>query len=87
MLEAADVDMFIIGDSLGMVLKGHETTVPVTMADMLYHAANVARVGRHALRGVAGEVEVIVFPSITIGASTTSTPKSASCVRRFPPMR
>lgn len=51
-LEAAGVDMFIIGDSLGMVLKGHETTVPVTMADMLYHAANVARVGRHALRVV-----------------------------------
>ena len=33
-----------------MVLKGHETTVPVTMADMLYHGANVARVGQHALR-------------------------------------
>jgi 3-methyl-2-oxobutanoate hydroxymethyltransferase len=49
-LEAAGVDMFIIGDSLGMVLKGHETTVPVTMADMLYHGANVARVGQHALR-------------------------------------
>jgi 3-methyl-2-oxobutanoate hydroxymethyltransferase len=51
-LEAAGIDLFIIGDSLGMVLKGHETTVPVTMADMLYHAANVARVGRHALRVV-----------------------------------
>jgi 3-methyl-2-oxobutanoate hydroxymethyltransferase len=51
-LEAAGVDMFIIGDSLGMVLKGHETTVPVTMADMIYHGANVARVGQHALRVV-----------------------------------
>ena len=49
-LEAAGVDMFIIGDSLGMVLKGHETTVPVTMSDMLYHGENVARVGQHALR-------------------------------------
>ncbi|UCC55916.1 MAG: 3-methyl-2-oxobutanoate hydroxymethyltransferase [Gammaproteobacteria bacterium] len=52
LLEAAGIDVFIIGDSLGMVLKGHETTVPVTMADMLYHAANVARVGRHAYRVV-----------------------------------
>jgi 3-methyl-2-oxobutanoate hydroxymethyltransferase len=51
-LEAAGIDMFIVGDSLGMVLKGHESTVPVTMADMLYHGANVARVGRHALRVV-----------------------------------
>ena len=51
-LEAAGIDVFIIGDSLGMVIKGHETTVPVTMSDMLYHAANVARVGRYSLRVV-----------------------------------
>ena len=51
-LEAAGVDMFIIGDSLGMVLMGYETTVPVTMDDMVHHAANVARVGRHAYRVV-----------------------------------
>jgi 3-methyl-2-oxobutanoate hydroxymethyltransferase len=52
LLEAAGVDMFIIGDSLGMVLMGYETTVPVTMDDMLHHAASVARVGRHAYRVV-----------------------------------
>jgi len=51
-LEAAGVDMFIIGDSLGMVLMGYESTVPVTMDDMLHHAANVARVGRSAYRVV-----------------------------------
>ena len=52
LLEEAGIDVFIIGDSLGMVLKGHESTVPVTMADMLYHAQNVARVGQHAYRVV-----------------------------------
>ena len=51
-LEAAGVDVFIVGDSLGMVLKGYESTVAVTMADMVYHAASVARAGRHALRVV-----------------------------------
>ena len=51
-IEAAGVDMFIIGDSLGMVLMGYDTTLPVTMNDMLHHAANVARVGRHAYRVV-----------------------------------
>jgi 3-methyl-2-oxobutanoate hydroxymethyltransferase len=51
-LEDAGVDVFIIGDSLGMVLKGHESTVAVTMGDMIYHAANVARTARHALRVV-----------------------------------
>ena len=51
-LEAAGVELFIIGDSLGMVLKGHESTVPVTLSDMIYHAANVARVGELAYRVV-----------------------------------
>ena len=49
-LEAAGVDMFIVGDSLGMVLMGYDSTVPVTMDDMLHHAANVARAGRSAYR-------------------------------------
>ncbi|MGB5472048.1 MAG: 3-methyl-2-oxobutanoate hydroxymethyltransferase [Gammaproteobacteria bacterium] len=52
LLEAAGVEVFIIGDSLGMVLMGHDSTVPVTMRDMVYHAANVARVGQHAFRVV-----------------------------------
>ena len=51
-LESAGVDMFIVGDSLGMVLMGYESTVPVTMEDMLHHAANVARAGRSAWRVV-----------------------------------
>lgn len=51
-LEAAGVDMFIIGDSLGMVVMGYDTTLPVTMDDMVHHAACVARVGRHSYRVV-----------------------------------
>ena len=51
-LEAAGVDMFIIGDSLGMVVMGYDTTLPVTMDDMVYHAANVARAGRRCYRVV-----------------------------------
>ena len=49
-LESAGVELFIVGDSLGMVLMGYESTVPVAMDDMVYHAANVARVGQHAYR-------------------------------------
>lgn len=52
LLEDAGVDLFIVGDSLGMVLLGYESTVPVTMDDMIYHAANVARTGRRAYRVV-----------------------------------
>ena len=52
LLESAGVELFIVGDSLGMVLLGHASTVPVTMDDMVYHAASVARAGRCAFRVV-----------------------------------
>ncbi len=39
----ADVDVVLVGDSLGMVIQGHDTTVPVTMDHMVYHTAAVAR--------------------------------------------
>lgn len=37
------VDVLLVGDSLGMVLQGHQTTIPVTIDDMTYHTASVAR--------------------------------------------
>lgn len=43
LLEAQGVDVLLVGDSLGMVLQGHETTLPVTLGDMAYHTACVAR--------------------------------------------
>jgi 3-methyl-2-oxobutanoate hydroxymethyltransferase len=42
-LDAAGVDMILIGDSLGMVVQGHDSTLPVTVADVAYHTACVAR--------------------------------------------
>ena len=47
-LDEAEVDCLLVGDSLGMVVQGHATTVPVTLADMAYHVACVARGNRHA---------------------------------------
>jgi len=43
LLEANGVDILLVGDSLGMVLQGHDTTLPVTLGDMIYHTACVAR--------------------------------------------
>lgn len=41
--EAAGVEAILIGDSLGMVLQGHDSTLPVTVADIAYHTTAVAR--------------------------------------------
>jgi hypothetical protein len=38
----------LVGDSLGMVIQGHDTTVPVTVADVVYHTRAVARGLRRA---------------------------------------
>lgn len=43
LLEAQGVDVLLVGDSLGMVLQGLETTLPVTLDDMIYHTSCVAR--------------------------------------------
>ena len=49
MMDQAKIDTILIGDSLGMVVQGHDSTLPVTIADMVYHTANVARSNEHAL--------------------------------------
>ena len=43
LLENAGVETLLIGDSLGMVLQGHDSTLPVSLADIAYHTASVAR--------------------------------------------
>lgn len=48
LLEGNGVDMLLVGDSLGMVLQGHETTLPVTLDEMAYHTACVARGAKRA---------------------------------------
>src|SRR5207248_4589937 len=43
LMDTAEVDVVLVGDSLGMVIQGHDTTVPVTMDQMVYPCAAVAR--------------------------------------------
>lgn len=48
-LDAAGVDLVLVGDSLGMVVQGHASTLPVSVEDITYHTACVARGLRAAL--------------------------------------
>jgi 3-methyl-2-oxobutanoate hydroxymethyltransferase len=49
MMDRCGVEILLIGDSLGMVCQGHNSTLPVSIADMVYHTASVARGNQHAL--------------------------------------
>ena len=43
LIDAADIDVILVGDSLGTVVQGKSTTIPVTMDEMVYHCRCVAR--------------------------------------------
>jgi 3-methyl-2-oxobutanoate hydroxymethyltransferase len=48
LLDEAGADVLLVGDSLGMVIQGHETTLPVTLEEIAYHCRAVARGARRA---------------------------------------
>ncbi len=49
LIDTAGIDVVLVGDSLGMVVQGLETTLPVTVDEMLYHSQLVRRGVKHAL--------------------------------------
>lgn len=57
--EAADVPMLLVGDSLGMVVQGHDSTVKVRLEHMIYHAEIVSRMTTRAL--VVGDLPFMSY--------------------------
>ena len=70
----AGVEVLLVGDSLGMVLQGHESTLPVTMADMLYHMQCVKR-------GNQGALLVADLPFMSYASSAQTLENAAQLMR------
>jgi len=64
LVDGAGVDGILVGDSLSMVVQGHENTLPVTLDEMIYHAEMVGRAVQKAL-----VVVDMPFPSYHLGVS------------------
>ncbi len=62
LVDGAGVEGVLVGDSMSMVVQGHENTLPVTLDEMIYHAEMVGRAVRHAL-----VVVDMPFPSYHLG--------------------
>ncbi len=59
-LEAAGVDILLVGDSLGIVIQGYDTTLPVSLEAMVYHTRCVSRVATRAL--VVADLPFATYP-------------------------
>ena len=57
--DQAGVDVLLVGDSLGMVVQGADSTLPVTLGEMVYHVRMVARARRRAL--VVGDLPFLTY--------------------------
>jgi len=62
LVDAAGVDVILVGDSMAMVIQGHSTTLPVTLDEMIYHGEMVSRAAKHAL-----VVVDLPFPTFHLG--------------------
>jgi 3-methyl-2-oxobutanoate hydroxymethyltransferase len=72
-LDAAGVDVLLVGDSLGMVVQGHATTLPVKLAEMAYHTRCVA----------AGTERAFIVADLPFGSYQPSTERAYASAARL----
>lgn len=81
--QAADIPILLVGDTLGMVVQGHESTIPVTMDHMIYHCQIVARVTEKPL--IVGDLPFMSYSINTeqamANAARLMQEGGASCVK------
>jgi len=80
-LDAAGTDLILVGDSLGMVVQGHHSTLPVTVGDTAYHVTCVARGLSKALLIADLPFQSDATPARALEASTTLLQAGAAMVK------
>ena len=69
-LDKAGIDVILVGDSVSNVIAGHETTLPITLDQMIYHASSV-------VRGVKRALVIVDLPFGTYQADSKEALRSA----------
>jgi 3-methyl-2-oxobutanoate hydroxymethyltransferase len=70
LVSEAGAETILVGDSLGMVLQGHDSTIPVTIADMEYHTRSVNRASPHSL--VIADMPFMTYSDVTDAMSNAT---------------
>ena len=70
-LEESAIDVILVGDSVGNVFAGHETTLPVTLRDMIYH-------GKAVKRGAPNSIIVVDMPFMSYRTSIEKSKRNAT---------
>ena len=81
MIDAAGLDLVLVGDSLGMVVQGHGSTLPVRMDEVAYHTACVARGLSHALLVADLPFQADATPERALEAATRLLQAGAQMVK------
>lgn len=75
LLDRAGIDLILVGDSLGNVFQGHDTTLPVTMDEMIYHTKAVTR-------GVQRAMVIVDMPFMSYQLSTDEAFRNAGRIMK-----
>ncbi|ASF45896.1 3-methyl-2-oxobutanoate hydroxymethyltransferase [Methylovulum psychrotolerans] len=70
LIDRTGIDMMLVGDSLGMTMQGHTTTLPVTIRDMVYHARCVSRARQRAF--VVADLPFMSYPCAATAAANAA---------------
>ena len=70
LIDKVGIDIILVGDSLGMVIQGHETTLPVTINDMTYHARCVSKARQRAF--IIADLPFMTYTTPVIAAKNAA---------------